>query len=68
MTNPLLESHQLPPFSAIRPEHIEPAIRQVLDENRANLKALGVKLDAEDLKTLDTAFPPPKRAMPLDMT
>ena len=40
MTNPLLESHQLPPFSAIRPEHIEPAIRQVLDENRANLKAL----------------------------
>ena len=40
MTNPLLESHELPPFSAIRPEHIEPAIRQVLDENRANLKAL----------------------------
>ncbi len=40
MTNPLLESHDLPPFSAIRPEHIEPAVRQLLDENRAKLQAL----------------------------
>ncbi|HMN45192.1 MAG TPA: M3 family metallopeptidase [Povalibacter sp.] len=40
MTNPLLQSHDLPPFSAIRPEHIEPAIRQVLDENRAKLQSL----------------------------
>ncbi|HEY5809378.1 MAG TPA: M3 family metallopeptidase [Povalibacter sp.] len=40
MTNPLLASHELPPFSAIRPEHIEPAIRQVLEENRAQLQAL----------------------------
>src|SRR5688572_26433037 len=40
MTNPLLQSHELPPFSAIRPEHIEPAIRQLLDENRARLAAL----------------------------
>ncbi|HKE95911.1 MAG TPA: M3 family metallopeptidase [Povalibacter sp.] len=40
MTNPLLQTHELPPFSAIRPEHIEPAIRQLLDENRARLKAL----------------------------
>lgn len=42
---------------AVKPDHV-----------RANLKALDVKLDAEDLKTLDAAFPPPKRAMPLDMT
>jgi len=40
MTNPLLESHDLPPFSAIRPEHVEAAIRQLLDENRARLAAL----------------------------
>jgi len=35
---------------------------------RANMKALDVKLDAEDLAALDAAFPPPKRATPLDMT
>jgi diketogulonate reductase-like aldo/keto reductase len=35
---------------------------------RANLKALDVCLDAEDLKALDAAFPPPKRATPLQMT
>ncbi len=40
MTNPLLESHDLPPFSAIRPEHVEPAIRQLLDQNRAQLATL----------------------------
>ena len=42
---------------AVKPEHV-----------RANMKALDVKLDAEDLAALDAAFPPPKRARPLDMT
>jgi diketogulonate reductase-like aldo/keto reductase len=42
---------------AVEPEHM-----------RANLKALDVRLDADDLKALDAAFPPPKRAAPLDMT
>jgi diketogulonate reductase-like aldo/keto reductase len=42
---------------AVRPEHV-----------RANMKALEVELDAEDLAALDAAFPPPKRAAPLDMT
>jgi diketogulonate reductase-like aldo/keto reductase len=42
---------------AVKPEHV-----------RANLKALEVTLDAEDLKALDAAFPPPRRAAPLDMT
>jgi hypothetical protein len=32
------------------------------------MKALDVKLDADDLKALDAAFPPPRRAVPLDMT
>jgi diketogulonate reductase-like aldo/keto reductase len=38
------------------------------DHTRANLQALEVKLDADDLKALDAAFPPPKRSAPLDMT
>jgi diketogulonate reductase-like aldo/keto reductase len=42
---------------AVNPEHV-----------RANLKAIDVSLDAEDLKALDAAFPPPKRATPLQMT
>jgi len=42
---------------AVKPDHL-----------RANMKALDVKLDAEDLKALDAAFPPPKRAAALDMT
>jgi oligopeptidase A len=40
MTNPLLHSQDLPPFSSIRAEHVEPAIRQLLDENRAQLEQL----------------------------
>ena len=40
MTNPLLEAHTLPPFSAIRAEHVEPAIRGLIDEGRAQLKSL----------------------------
>ncbi|MFZ1102265.1 MAG: aldo/keto reductase [Hyphomicrobiaceae bacterium] len=42
---------------AVRPEHL-----------RANMRALDVSLDADDLKALDAAFPPPRRAAPLDMT
>jgi diketogulonate reductase-like aldo/keto reductase len=42
---------------AVRPEHV-----------RANMEALAVTLDADDLKVLDAAFPPPNRATPLDMT
>jgi diketogulonate reductase-like aldo/keto reductase len=42
---------------AVKPEHV-----------RANWKALDVKLDPEDVKALDAAFPPPKKGTPLDMT
>ena len=42
---------------AVKPEHV-----------RANMKALDVRLDADDLQALDAALPPPKRATPLDMT
>ena len=44
MTNPLLDMRGLPPFSLIRPEHIEPAIDQVLTDNRAAVVRL---LDAQ---------------------
>ena len=40
MDNPLLHDATLPAFLAIRPEHIEPAIRQVLEENRRGLQEL----------------------------
>ncbi|MFV3329792.1 oligopeptidase A [Pseudomonas sp. NY15437] len=33
--NPLLQSYDLPPFSSIRPEHVKPAIEQILADNRA---------------------------------
>lgn len=32
--NPLLQSYDLPPFSAIRAEHVLPAIEQILADNR----------------------------------
>lgn len=44
MRNPLLDSFDLPPFSRLRAEHFEPAIDQVLADNRraiAELKAGG---------------------------
>jgi diketogulonate reductase-like aldo/keto reductase len=42
---------------ATQPEHV-----------RANIKAVDIKLDTDDLAALDAAFPPPKRASPLAMT
>ncbi|MFK0085716.1 oligopeptidase A [Pseudomonas sp. NPDC090755] len=42
-TNPLLQSYDLPPFSAIRAEHVQPAIEQILADNRTAI--------AEILKT-----------------
>jgi diketogulonate reductase-like aldo/keto reductase len=38
-----------------------------LEHVKANAAAADLKLDADDLKTLDAAFPPPKRAAPLGM-
>ena len=35
--NPLLADTVLPDFPEIRPEHVEPAIRALLDESRASL-------------------------------
>jgi oligopeptidase A len=40
MTNPLLDFSTLPRFGEIRPEHVTPAIRQLIDENRALIARL----------------------------
>ena len=39
-TNPLLREFDLPPYSEIRPEHVEPAVDTVLGENRVALQEL----------------------------
>ncbi|GGU48125.1 oligopeptidase A [Pseudomonas laurentiana] len=38
--NPLLQSYDLPPFSAIRAEHVLPAIEQILADNRSAIAAI----------------------------
>ncbi|HIE54023.1 MAG TPA: oligopeptidase A, partial [Chromatiaceae bacterium] len=40
MSNPLLEFERLPPFSRIRPEHVEPAIERLIADNRAGVDRL----------------------------
>ena len=40
MKNPLLQIDGLPAFSQIKPEHIEPAIDQTLEENRQRIKEI----------------------------
>jgi oligopeptidase A len=40
MSNPLLELRGLPPFSEIRPEHVEPAIDELLAQSRARVSEL----------------------------
>jgi len=39
-TNPLLATNRLPEFSAIKPEHIEPALTYTLNANRQHLEEL----------------------------
>ena len=40
MTNPLLETYDLPPFSQIKPEHAVPAITEILTGNRQTIANL----------------------------
>lgn len=40
MNNPLLDKNTLPPFSAIRPEHVIPAISSLLERNKRRLEEL----------------------------
>ena len=40
MINPLLQSAELPTFSVIKPEHVQPAIEQLLQHNRDQIQAV----------------------------
>src|SRR5580698_7332246 len=59
MPNPLLTDHTLPAFTEIRPEHVEPAIRELLDASRARIRELAALPDpsfanfVEPLEELD---------------
>ncbi len=53
--NPLLDFSGLPRFAEIKPEHVAPAIEQLLDENRALISRL---LADDSLPTWDTFVRP----------
>jgi len=55
MSNPLLELRGLPPFSRIRPEHVEPAIDQLLAEAR---KRVGEQLTGNTHYTWENLVEP----------
>ena len=40
MSNPLLETHELPPFSRMETSHVVPAITRILEESRAAINQL----------------------------
>ncbi|MBQ0756644.1 MAG: oligopeptidase A [Amphritea sp.] len=52
MSNPLLQSHLLPPFSEIKPEHVEPAVDQLLAESRAVVEQVLGGNDSPDWNNL----------------
>ncbi|HEX7339008.1 MAG TPA: M3 family metallopeptidase, partial [Rhodanobacteraceae bacterium] len=52
-TNPLLADTDLPAFSAIRPEHVEPAVDAILADYRAAIDAI---TDASSPATFDTVM------------
>ncbi len=53
--NPLLQTHRLPPFSALKATHIVPALKQLTDEN---LQALEKQLDTLNEITWETLAEP----------
>jgi oligopeptidase A len=53
--NPLLDFSGLPRFDAVQPEHVTPAIRQLLEENRALIERL---VAAETAATWDAFVQP----------
>ncbi|MGD8999754.1 MAG: oligopeptidase A, partial [Granulosicoccaceae bacterium] len=55
MSNPLLDMAGLPPFSAIKPEHVGPAIDRLLAENRERIETL---LDANEHYSWDNLVQP----------
>ncbi|MDX1692407.1 MAG: oligopeptidase A [Ketobacteraceae bacterium] len=58
MSNPLLSTDTLPLFSRIRPEHVVPAVEQVLSESRAMIEALVESFAGGTPVTRDTLLTP----------
>jgi oligopeptidase A len=54
MENPLLGQEPLPPFAQIRPEHVEPGMREMLAQGRARIE----QLSALDKPTFATVIAP----------
>ena len=54
-SNPLLEKHELPPFSRIEPVHVEPAIRHLIERNKQAIEQL---LDASSQHTWESLLQP----------
>ena len=55
--NPLLETHELPPFAEMRAEHVVPAVEALLSENRETIDRLA-KQAAETPPTWETFADP----------
>lgn len=56
-TNPLLESTELPKFSEVLPEHVEPALLETLEQNRERLDELLHRADQTELSFEDGILP-----------
>ncbi|SFJ78050.1 oligopeptidase A [Methylophaga sulfidovorans] len=52
MSNPLLENYQLPPFSEIKPEHVEPAVTQAISQARQAVDKLLTQVSHPTWETL----------------
>ncbi len=50
--NPLLTSHRLPPFAAIQPEHVLPAVQNLTESNLAALESQLEQLQEPNWETL----------------
>ncbi|MGI9293310.1 MAG: M3 family metallopeptidase, partial [Pseudomonadales bacterium] len=55
MNNPLLNNNELPPFAAIKPEHIEPAIKRLIEES---LSAVDQLLETQQTPNWATLLQP----------
>jgi oligopeptidase A len=52
MQNPLQDDYTLPPFSAIKPEHVEIALDDALDAAKKKVATITANLDAPDWQSL----------------
>lgn len=62
MSNPLLSFKGLPPFSQIKPEHVEPAIDELLSNNRKLIQDLLKSVSEPNQITWDNYVQPIEEA------